>query len=290
MESPTSPQPTAQYRPRIGVPHRRTGEERADNWKEIQPYLDAVAEAGGEAIAISLLLSASERDSLCLHLDGFLLPGSPADVNPALYNEPRASATADPDPLREQIDFALLDDAFHSGKPVLGICYGAQLLNVYCGGSLVQDIPTELPAAGQHGWAKARGEPEPHHPVRLVPGAETARLAEASEAVVNSSHHQSVRKLGRGLRVTALSPDGVVEAVEWSAGGRWVIGVQWHPERERAAAEMGTRRLAQALFRQLVHAASEWKQAPQPEIAGMPAAYAAPRQAVRGLPHKAEER
>lgn len=273
-------------RPRIGVPYRRAAEEQAGNKGEIQPYLDAVAEAGGEAVPVSLLLSPAERARRCGELDGFLLPGSPADVAPALYNQARAPESADPDPRREETDIALLDDAFRSGKPVLGICYGTQLLNVYRGGTLVQDIPAELHAALKHSWAKSSGEPEPHHPARFVPGTEIARLAEASEAVVNSSHHQSIREPGRGLRVTAISPDGIVEAVEWG-GEPWVVGVQWHPERERIQAETGGGRLARALFERLVCKAREWREAGKSNRQSLPDTASA---AAAAIHEKVEER
>jgi putative glutamine amidotransferase len=266
MPDSTSPEPQPAAPPRIGIPYRQASEERGGNWEKIQPYVEAIAEAGGKPELVSLLLSAEHRERLAKELDGFLLPGSPADVDPALYNEDRGAETAAADPQREATDIALLEEAFRTGKPVLGICYGTQLLNVFRGGSLVQDIASELPSSLTHHWERERGVPEPHHPARLVPGSEVARLAEAAEAVVNSSHHQSIQKPGNGLRVTAVSPDGVVEAVERGNGGAgpWVVGVQWHPERETAEGKRGSvtgARLARGLFGRLVRAAREWRAA-----------------------------
>lgn len=246
--------------PRIGIPFRHSREEQAGDRQEVAPYATAVAEAGGEPRLISLFLSEKELRSQAQECDGVLLPGSPADVDPARYGEVAGAKTAAADERRERTDWTLLDWAFAEGKPVLGICYGTQLLNVYLGGTLVQDIASERRRALVHPWDRKSGAPEPHHPARLVPGSWVARLAETLETVVNSSHHQSVRMPGRNLRVTASAPDGVIEAVELDGASPWIVGVQWHPERQRneamGEADSGTR-LARALFRELVRAAQE---------------------------------
>jgi putative glutamine amidotransferase len=251
--------------PRIGIPYRLAGEERVGSGEEIQPYVKAVEAAGGEARIISLFLSPDELGRLCAELDAVVLPGSPADVDPARYGAAASPETAEADPRREQTDTSLLDWAFRAAKPVLGICYGTQLLNVYCGGTLVQDIRGELHSSLTHEWAKKSGAPEPHHPVRLVPGSRLAQLAETGDTIVNSSHHQSIRRPGRGLRVTAKAPDGVVEAVELESAAHWVVGAQWHPERQQnrmpGKADSGAR-LAAALFSGLVRAAREARDAP----------------------------
>jgi putative glutamine amidotransferase len=248
--------------PRIGIPFRRVSEEQTENQEKIEPYARAVELAGGQPRLLSLFLSPDELKRQAAELDAIVLPGSPADVDPARYGVTTRPETAEADERREQTDMALLDWAFAEGKPVLAICYGTQLLNVYRGGTLVQDIPSELRGSLTHHWERERGAPEPHHPARLLPGSLVCRLAEAGETVVNSSHHQSIRIPGRDLRVTALSPDGVVEAVELESPSHWVIGVQWHPERQRNEisneSDSGVR-LARALFRDLVRAARETK-------------------------------
>jgi len=248
----------SQHPPRIGIPFRRAKEQQANNQEKIEPYARAVAEAGGEPVLVSLFLSQEELARLADGLDAIVLPGSPADVDPARYGEAAKPETAEADPRREETDLALLDWAFARGKPVLAICYGIQILNVYRGGTLVQDIPSEFRGSLVHPWERERGVSEPHHPARLVPGSLVARLAETAETVVNSSHHQSIRMPGRDLRVTATSPDGVIEAVELESDSHWVTGVQWHPERQRneaaGEADSGTR-LARALFEDLVRAA-----------------------------------
>ena len=159
-----------------------------------------------------------------------VLPGSPADVDPARFGAPRQPECADPDPAREDTDFALLEHAFAENKPVLAICYGMQSLNVYLGGTLIQDIPIALGTPIEHDHQD--DAPEPFHPARIEPGTRLAQLAAgATAAVVNSSHHQSVKDPGRGLRIVARTADGVIESVEWTGDSNWVIGVQWHPER-----------------------------------------------------------
>ncbi len=187
------------------------------------------------------------------YLDAFLLTGSPADVNQAHYGAKRHPAAEDADAARERTDFTLLEHALISGKPVLAICYGIQSLNVFLGGSLVQDIPTELGTKISHSPEEdelpdGTETPDAMHGVRLDPGR-VFNLLGAAEAEVNSWHHQSVLEPGRGLRVTGRAPDGVVEAVEWADDSNWVVGVQWHPER------MPGDELAQSLFRELVTAA-----------------------------------
>jgi len=136
---------------------------------------------------------------------------------------------------------------------VMAICYGIQSLNVFLGGSLVQDIPTELGKKICHSPEEdelpdGSETPDAMHGASLDPGR-VLTLSGVVQAEVNSWHHQSILEPGRGLRITARAPDGVIEAVEWADNSNWVVGVQWHPER------MPTDALSQALFRELVTAA-----------------------------------
>ena len=240
-------------RPRVGVPWRTAQEEAANNKAKIDKYLRAVESAGGEPVLVSLVLSPEELKRVAANLDGFLLTGSPADVDPAHFGAKRHPATVDADTARERTDFALLEHALGTGKPVLAICYGVQSLNVFLGGSLIQDIPSEIGSKICHSPEKVAtpGSAERVDPTHgaLFDAGRVLELSGAPRANVNSSHHQSVHKPGRGLRITAHAPDGVVEAVEWTGDSNWVVGVQWHPERMPADA------LALALFRDLVTAA-----------------------------------
>jgi putative glutamine amidotransferase len=238
---------------RIGVPFRTREEEQAgeEKSKKIEYYYRAVHDAGAEPVPISLGVDLPALLHLADSLDAFVLPGSPADVDPARYGQPRHPKTADRDAAREQTDWALLDHALAAVKPVLAICYGNQLLNVYRGGSLIQDIPSEPAAAGTFLAHTAERGDYPEHSVHLTAGSRLAALANGTEATVNSSHHQSIRAPGRGLRIIARAPDGVIEAVEWDTDSNWIIGVQWHPERMEGDA------FAAALFRQLAVAAGQ---------------------------------
>jgi putative glutamine amidotransferase len=240
-------------RPRVGVPWRTAQEEAANNRPKIDKYLCAVERAGGEPVLVSLVSSPEELKHLAAELHAFLLPGSPADLDPAHFHAKRHPATVDADASRERTDFTLLEHALASGKPVLAICYGIQSLNVFLGGSLIQDIPSELGSKISHSpdENKTPGEAEradPMHGAQFDPGR-VLELCGGPKADVNSSHHQSVHEPGRALRITAHAPDGVVEAVEWTGDSNWVVGVQWHPERMPADA------LTQALFRDLLTAA-----------------------------------
>jgi putative glutamine amidotransferase len=230
-------------RPRIGIPWRTSVEEVQGRRRAYERYLRAVREAGGEPVEISLFLAPGELKRTAESVDGFVLPGSPADVEPRRFGSVAHPRNEKPDKRREHTDDGLLDHALVGGKPVLAICYGVQLLNVHLHGTLVQDIPSEMRNAMDHDGSAGRDESL--HPI-LIKSDGLAELAGGSTARVNSSHHQSVGKPGRGLRIAARAPDGVIEALESTAGPGWMLGVQWHPER------MPHDAFAAALFGRLV--------------------------------------
>jgi len=233
---------------RVGIPYRTRKEELKGERESYEKYLAATAAAGAEPLEISLGLTSPQLAGKIRDLDAFVLPGSPADVHPSLFKavvNPNCSIS---DPCRESTDFAILAHALKEQKPVLAICYGTQSLNVFLGGTLVQDIPAEISTKIQHPWTGHEG-PEPHHVILIEPDSRLARLAGVSEARVNSSHHQSVLDPGKNLRIAARAPDGVVESIEWTGNSNWVTGVQWHPER------MAADPLSQALFSEFVAAA-----------------------------------
>jgi putative glutamine amidotransferase len=243
--------PDTSPKPRVGIPYRTRNEELKGERGKYDKYLQAVLKAGGEPVEVSLLLSPDKLRQLAGSLDAVVLTGSPADVNPSLYGAVPNPASAEADPDRERTDFALLEHAFAEHKPVLAICYGNQSLNVFLGGTLIQDIPSELHTPIQHPWSnRDKGAPEPFHAAKTESGSRLREMADAGEISINSSHHQSVLDPGRNLRIAAKAPDGVIEAVEWTGDSNWVTGVQWHPER---MAESDA--LAQRLFSTLMEVA-----------------------------------
>lgn len=237
----------------MGIPYTTRKEELASERNAYEMYVEAVRRAAGEPVEVSLGLTASELTQVAEKLDAVILTGSGADVDPAKYGAARLPKCAEADPDRERTDFALLEHALSEQKPVLAICYGIQSLNAFLGGSLIQDIPSEVDTTIRHEWKGRRmGVPEPFHTVRLEQASRLFELARAIEIRVNSSHHQSIRQPGRGLRLVATAPDGIMEAVEWTGDANWVTGVQWHPERmiEQDA-------ISRALFRGLIAAAAK---------------------------------
>lgn len=236
-------------RPRIGLPYRTRKEELAGDFAKLEAYVLALRAAGAEPVVLSLGLSSIHLDKIASTLDGVLLTGSPADVDPARFGAARHSAANDPDPDRERTDWALLQHCFDEQKPVLAICYGIQSLNVFLRGSLIQDIPSQLNSIA-HETPDEKIAPEAFHAARLEPGSKISQMrGAAAEVRVNSSHHQSILEPGRDLRITSRAPDGVIEAVELNGSSHWVVGVQWHPERMAASDA-----LAQSLFRSLATA------------------------------------
>jgi putative glutamine amidotransferase len=252
VRMPCSMAPSNSNLAQIGIPWRTSEEEAERNRPKIQTYEDAVRRAGAEPV----LLSLGDPNGLAGKLeglDGFVLPGSPADVEPGEYGAKNSGLSEPADGARERTDRAILEHAFREKKPVLAICYGCQLLNVYLGGTLIQDVRSETGSGVAHRKMDVMPEAkdDPRHDVRFDTGSRLAGLAGGAKAVINSSHHQAVLKPGRQLSASGHSSDGIVESVEWTGDRNWVVGVQWHPERMRGDA------LAEKLFSELVTAAEE---------------------------------
>jgi len=236
----------------VGIPWRTTQEESENNRPKIENYEEAVRKAGGEPVLLPLT-HAAELHQVLPTLDAFVLPGSPSDVEPMEYGAVNRGLSEPPDPRREATDRAILDHAFAEKKPVLAICYGCQLLNVYLGGTLIQDLKDETGTSTAHRKKDLVPEPakDPVHAASLGPGSRLAAIAGDRQTVINSSHHQAIREPGRNLRITTRASDGTVEGVEWTGDSNWVVGVQWHPERMFGDA------FSERLFRDFVTAASK---------------------------------
>jgi putative glutamine amidotransferase len=237
-------------RPRIGIPWRTSQEESEKNRPRIKNYEDAVRQAGGEPVLLSLSHAAQLQDTLA-SLDAFVLPGSPADIEPEHYGAHNQGLSEPADLAREQTDRAILKHAFTEKKPVLAICYGHQLLNVYLGGTLVQDLRAETGTSTAHRKKDIVPQPQddPRHTVMLEPDSRLAEILGGTRTETNSSHHQAVQRPGSHLRITARAGDGTIEGMEWTGDSHWVVGVQWHPER------MFGEPSAEKLFRDFIVAA-----------------------------------
>jgi putative glutamine amidotransferase len=222
------------HKPRVGIPWRTSDEERKGEREKLDTYFAAVRRAGAEPAEISLNLPEEKLAAQIERLDGFVLPGSPADVEPGRYGAERHEKTKTLDPARDRTDSAILKHAIAEHKPVLAICYGCQILNVHQNGTLVQDIVAERPGKETHGntdLAAGVKKGDAEHDATLAAGSRLAKLAGSERVHINSSHHQSIDRPGEALRVTARSAEGIVEGVELEGAGQWVVGVQWHPER-----------------------------------------------------------
>jgi putative glutamine amidotransferase len=232
--TPVETQLDKAHRPRVGIPWRTTDEERAGERAKLDYYFAAVRKAGADPVEVSLVQTPKDFERQIENLDGFVLPGSPADVAPKRYGAPTHIKTKSLDENRDRTDDALLGHAFQTSKPVLAICYGCQILNVHLHGTLLQDIPDEKPGSLTHGntdLAPGEKRPDAQHQVVVESGSRLAALGPMAAPTINSSHHQAIDKPGENLRVTARATDGIVEAVEWTGDSNWVVGVQWHPER-----------------------------------------------------------
>jgi putative glutamine amidotransferase len=236
-------------KPWIGIPTRY--HEKSGYLGQIRHYLDAILWAGGLPLMIPTVGDPETVRAYTERIDGVLLPGSPTDIDPVRYGAEAHARLGKLYPERETTDFTLLDFSEKNNRPLLGICFGVQSLNVYRGGSLVQDIPSvvEKPVAHDNDDAADQPVDPARHMVRISEGSLIAKLAGKTEVQVNSYHHQAVQNTGRDLRPVAFAPDGVVEAVE-DVRGRFIVGVQWHPERG-----FQNDPLSQALFKSLIEAA-----------------------------------
>ena len=200
---------------------------------EVGPYLAALT-----AAAIDAVTASPDGPPRLQEFQGLVLTGGP-DVDPALYGEVRQAQTEEPDPERDAVENELLAQALRRDMPVLAICRGLQLLNVFHGGDLIQ----HLEMAERH--QKEEGDhATPAHCVLITPDSLLFSIAEAREWRVNSRHHQAARRLGSGLVVSAIDPeDGTIEALE-RPDKRFVLGVQWHPENQ-ALVDAGQLRIFQ---------------------------------------------
>ena len=190
-------------------------------------YVNALESAGLVPVVVPPLTSNEGVHAILSRVDGLLLTGG-EDVEPSLYGQPRSSKCHESNISRDHTEIALVKAAREMGLPVLAICRGPQLLNVALGGTLIQDIPSEVPNALAHEVREDRAARV--HDVSIEPGSRLAKAIGKTQITVNSLHHQSVLDVAPGMRVTARAPDGIVEAIESTDDDWWALAVQWHPE------------------------------------------------------------
>lgn len=194
-------------------------------------YVEGVAEAGGVPVVLPPVPGIRAAEALVDSIDGLLLSGG-SDLHPGYYGEepvPELNVTI---PERDEFEMSVLGCALRRGLPIFGICRGMQLLNVALGGTLYQDIPSQLGDDVKHRQATPKWQPA--HEVEVHEASAIAGITGCCTVKVNSYHHQAVKDLADSLVVTARSSDGVVEAVEHrEISERWLLGVQWHAEAMR---------------------------------------------------------
>lgn len=259
--APSTPYRIPPIRCRIAIPVP-TSADFDYNQRSWPQYASAVERSGGEPVQISLQASPTEVANLINTCQAVLLPGSPADVNPHKYGQDPLPECAPADHRRENVDELLLQDAHNLYKPILAICFGVQSLNVWRGGTLVQDLSI-LPVNHAAGASVSIA-----HSAAIAPESLLGTLLTPAEAPdqggfprlpINSSHHQAIGIPGDGLRVIARCPqDGVVEAVEGGqategASAHFVLGVQWHPERSYDLSAT-----SKAIFDRFIAEAAAW--------------------------------
>jgi putative glutamine amidotransferase len=200
-------------------------------YRKLEDYRQAVLHVGGEVRVLDPSMPIADA---LKGLGGLLLSGG-EDVEPARYGEPVHQNTVDLDEKRDAFELALIEEARRRSLPILAICRGIQVLNVACGGTLFQDIPSQVPGALEHSF-----KVPPHEPYSLahemwldkdtlLAKLMRERLSDADACEVNSRHHQAVKDVAPGFRVSATAPDGVIEAIE-DPGAPFCLGVQFHPE------------------------------------------------------------
>jgi putative glutamine amidotransferase len=239
-------------RPRIGITMRidyETERFYLSRW-----YSEAVEAAGGVPVHISLIPREEYLREALAGLDGVLLPGSDSDVDPLLYKREPHRRLGSVHSIKDSTDLLVLEEVERRGLPLLAICFGMQVLNVSRGGTLIQDIETELPEAIKHQQGAPRDRRS--HQVRFLEGSLLHGLRQGANALVNSHHHQAIETIGRDLLATAWTADGLVEALEDPRAGRFALAVQWHPEIAWAEDQFSVR-----LFEHFVKEASKQREA-----------------------------
>ena len=192
-------------------------------------YVQAIQRAGGLPILIPLSLSETDLFAIMQRIDGLLIPGG-GDIDPARYQGAELDQVWGIDRERDRVEITLTQEAVRLKKPLLTICRGVQILNVALGGTLWEDVPSQLPSEIAHDNFVGYERNYLAHTISITSNSLLAQQLETTNTWVNSFHHQALRNIASDLSVTATSPDGLVEAVEINDYPSYALGVQWHPE------------------------------------------------------------
>lgn len=190
-------------------------------------YIRAIEELGGIPLILPLVAGNASRRRLLAAVDGLLLTGSGPDLPPRLYGERQRYPFPLVSERRANFELELVHQARLRDLPLLGICGGMQTINVACGGTLFQDIPSQVTNALDH--RQTTTATHVSHPVTVTPHTLLRKILDKAQVMVNSSHHQSVKAVAPSLIASARAPDGIVEAIE-SPAHRFLLAIQWHPE------------------------------------------------------------
>ena len=193
----------------------------------VHSYVRAIEGAGGTPIILPYVTDAEVIEHYAGLCDGILFTGG-VDVEPSRYGEETKPDCGEIQKYRDELEFAVIERVLDTKKPLIAICRGAQLLNVALGGTLYQDIPSEIDTPVSHRQSEPKFSPS--HDVRVIEGTPLSELTGMERISANSFHHQALKTLGEGLRVMAFADDGIVEAV-YSTGEQYIRAYQWHPER-----------------------------------------------------------
>ena len=213
-------------KPMIGITCGHTS-DAGGRYYVNEPYVKCIEAAGGTPFLLPALKDDSDIKGLLQYVDGILLPGG-VDIDPAHFGEEPLEGLGTIEPEWDRLELTIAGLALDWGMPILGICRGIQVLNVAAGGSLYQDIPSQI--NGQH-LQHSQQAPRwyPTHAISITPGSLLEQALGTEQARVNSFHHQAVKIPGAGLSITAKSRDGIIEGLE-SHSHKFACGVQWHPE------------------------------------------------------------
>ena len=231
---PRIQRPSRNKAPLIGITPDTAGSLPGDSGNQTEPFLilqeryaRAIQEAGGVPLILPISSSRMVLRQISDRFDGILISGGNFDIHPRLYREESIEALGEIKEERTQFELGLISLALERDLSLLGVCGGSQAINVVLGGSLYQDIATQLPQANEHqqGGLKDRGG----HRIKIHEGTKLKKIVGKGNLEVNTTHHQAVKKLGKGLIVNATAEDGIIEGIE-SKEHSFVLGVQWHPE------------------------------------------------------------